>query len=388
MGNLLKRGREDGNSESSDGCVDGKFESGNFSKRGCVDGDFESGNLSKRGCEDGNFESGNLSINRCRDGNLESGNLSNSGGGLNQLRNEGECVSSLGNVVGDKLEEMKDEEEQHDESNVCCFNEDGGVVEGKKSEFCYGEKERERFNRVLRYYEGTHNFHNFTSRITAQDPSAKRYIVSFSANTTVTVDGIEFVKCEVVGQSFLLHQIRKMIGLAVVIMRGIAPETLIQTAFRKDVKINVPVAPEVGLYLDECFFTPYNKKWKDSHEEVSMKGYTKEAEDFKSKYIYPHIASTERKEGTVALWLHYLNHHNYPDLRIGACTGEEKAEPQDLLARSNNGSSSVLNIEVENECLRLNGSSGGNSSAENSVVKDVNDGENDAQNVEVKDTDQ
>ncbi len=84
----------------------------------------------------------------------------------------------------------------------------------------------------------------------------------------------------------------------------------------RDVNINVPTAPEVGLYLEECFFTSYNQKWKDSHEEVSMKAYEEEAEEFKMKHIYSHIASTEHKEGVVALWLHSLNHRNYPDLRV------------------------------------------------------------------------
>ncbi|KAG2698237.1 hypothetical protein I3760_07G141200 [Carya illinoinensis] len=182
--------------------------------------------------------------------------------------------------------------------------------------FFYGEKERENFNRILKYYVGTHNFHNFTTRTKAEDPAAQRFIVSFNANATVTVQGMEFVKCEVVGQSFMLHQIRKMIGLAVAIMRDCAPESLIEKALQKDVNINVPTAPEVGLYLEECFFTSYNQKWKDSHEEVSMKAYEEEAEDFKMKHIYSHIASTEHKEGAVALWLHSLNHRNYPDLRV------------------------------------------------------------------------
>lgn len=79
----------------------------------------------------------------------------------------------------------------------------------------------------------------------------------------------------------------------------------------------MPTAPEVGLYLDECFFSSYNKKWRDSHEEVSMKAYAEEAEEFKMKHIYSHIAATEHKEGVVALWLHSLNHRNYPDLCIG-----------------------------------------------------------------------
>lgn len=79
----------------------------------------------------------------------------------------------------------------------------------------------------------------------------------------------------------------------------------------------MPTAPEVGLYLDECFFSSYNKKWTDSHEEISMKAYAEEAEEFKMKHIYSHIANTEHKEGVVALWLHSLNHRNYPDLCAG-----------------------------------------------------------------------
>ncbi|XP_022975443.1 tRNA pseudouridine synthase A [Cucurbita maxima] len=182
--------------------------------------------------------------------------------------------------------------------------------------FKYGEEEKARFNRILKKYVGTHNFHNFTTRTKAEDPAARRFIISFDAAITVVVEGVEFVKCEVVGQSFMLHQIRKMMGLAVAIMRNCAPESLIEKALQQDVNINVPTAPEVGLYLDECLFTSYNQKWKDSHEEVSMKAYEEVAEDFKMKHIYSHIGSTEHKEGAVALWLHSLNHRNYPDLRV------------------------------------------------------------------------
>jgi len=97
----------------------------------------------------------------------------------------------------------------------------------------------------------------------------------------------------------------------------------------------VPTAPEVGLYLDECFFTSYNQKWKDSHEELSMKAYQEEAEEFKMKYIYSHISSTEQKEGTVGLWLHSLNHRNYPDLRVvneEANTDNKSADPEEAIS--------------------------------------------------------
>ncbi|XP_039020026.1 tRNA pseudouridine synthase A-like [Hibiscus syriacus] len=214
--------------------------------------------------------------------------------------------------------ELKEEVTEMDNSG---FVEDKVDVEKKEeTKFCYGEEEKERFNRILIHYIGSHNFHNFTTRTKAEDPAARRYIVSFHANKVVTVEGIDFVKCEVVGQSFMLHQIRNMIGMAVAVMRNCAPESLIETALRKDVHINVPTAPEVGLYLDECLFSSYNQKWKDTHEELSMKAYEEEAEEFKMKFIYSHIASKEREEGTVGLWLHSLNHRNYPDLR--ACSGD------------------------------------------------------------------
>lgn len=93
----------------------------------------------------------------------------------------------------------------------------------------------------------------------------------------------------------------------------------------RDVNINVPTAPEVGLYLDECFFSSYNQKWGDTHEEVSMKDYEAEAETFKMKYIYTHIGATEHKEGVVGLWLHSLNHRNYPDLGTDYYTSNGKS---------------------------------------------------------------
>ncbi|KAE8708995.1 putative pentatricopeptide repeat-containing protein [Hibiscus syriacus] len=229
--------------------------------------------------------------------------------------------------VDNLTSEFKEKVTKMDDSGVL---EDKVDVEQKVDRgFCYGKEEQERFNRILNHYVGSHNFHNFTTRTKAEDPAARRYIVSFHANKVVTVKGIDFVKCEVVGQSFMLHQIRKMIGVAVAVMRNCAPESLIETALRKDVCINVPTAPEVGLYLDDCFFSSYNQKWKDSHEELSMKDYEEEAEEFKMKFIYSHIGSTEREEGTVALWLHSLNDRNYPDLQ--ACsrdTIEGKKSPK------------------------------------------------------------
>lgn len=46
------------------------------------------------------------------------------------------------------------------------------------SGFDFGEADVQRLSSLLRQYEGTHNFHNFTVRLPATDPSAKRYMLS------------------------------------------------------------------------------------------------------------------------------------------------------------------------------------------------------------------
>ncbi|KAG6543765.1 hypothetical protein Mapa_014796 [Marchantia paleacea] len=203
-------------------------------------------------------------------------------------------------------------------------------VEGK-SAYRFDESEMNRLNRVLARYKGTHNYHNFTARTQAEDPSAHRFILSFEAEDVFTVNGIEFVRCHVIGQSFMLHQIRKMVGLAVAIMRGAAPESIMDFALRKDTKLNVPMAPELGLFLEECYYSSYNNKFQSSHEELSLKDFKYAVNEFKKSVIYPHIAATEARESVFPLWLHGMNDRHYPDF-VAARQGTYK--PGNLLAKN------------------------------------------------------
>lgn len=169
----------------------------------------------------------------------ESGILSNTLSAVSELKSEKVKMIDLANADGDN--DLASVSVNANDVLAECENKHGNdQTEEKKIDdqlndcgFCYDENQKERFNRILKSYEGTHNYHNFTTRTKADDPSAHRYIISFKADTTVTVDGIQFIKCEVVGQSFMLHQIRKMIGVAVAIMRNCAPESLIDIALQK-----------------------------------------------------------------------------------------------------------------------------------------------------------
>ncbi|KAJ3117120.1 tRNA pseudouridine synthase 1, partial [Physocladia obscura] len=111
------------------------------------------------------------------------------------------------------------------------------------SEFRLPESQLQHLRDILRGYEGTHNFHNFTVGVTFKEKNAGRYITSFVAcDPFVRADGVEWINLRVAGQSFMLHQIRKMVGLAVMMVRTGTSKDLVTLAYRQQ-KINIPKVP-------------------------------------------------------------------------------------------------------------------------------------------------
>eukprot|EP01038_Epipyxis_sp_PR26KG_P013629 gene13629-18289_t len=131
----------------------------------------------------------------------------------------------------------------------------------------------------LKVYLGTHSYHNFTSGKTSADANSKRFIISFECSDPfVSSSGVEWLQLSLVGQSFLLNQIRKMVGLVVDVCRGTCSIDAISSAFSSN-KVDVSMAPGVGLFLDELFFDGYNSKMKREIE-ISLKNNDKKKRKF------------------------------------------------------------------------------------------------------------
>lgn len=60
---------------------------------------------------------------------------------------------------------------------------------------------------------------------------------------------MEFAILEIKGQSFMLHQIRKMVAVVIAVARNIIPEETINEAFKTMDKLEIPIAPGLGLCL-------------------------------------------------------------------------------------------------------------------------------------------
>lgn len=165
------------------------------------------------------------------------------------------------------------------------------------------EENKTRLATLLKVYEGTKNYHNFTTTTDPANKSNFRYMMSFGIDAIVLHEGVEFVRLKVHGQSFMLHQIRKMVGLIIAIFQGTIPEALLTsgeifTLSRK----RVPTAPALGLLLDRPFFAGYDTKVKRDQQGDQLEKETfaeafavcdKNLEAFKENFIIKDILQTE-----------------------------------------------------------------------------------------------
>ena len=153
----------------------------------------------------------------------------------------------------------------------------------------------ERIRNCLAMYEGTKNYHNFTIDKSSRDPSAKRVIKSFVVNPDpVLINGTEWLSLKVHGQSFMMHQIRKMVGMVALVIRcGCDPKRILE-AYGEDV-ISIPKAPSLGLLLERPVFDSYNKRARSDFgkEALDFGKYEKEVVEFKQREIYERIYRDE-----------------------------------------------------------------------------------------------
>ncbi|XP_029645099.1 tRNA pseudouridine synthase A isoform X2 [Octopus sinensis] len=184
------------------------------------------------------------------------------------------------------------------------------------------ESKLEELNSVLSLFKGTHNFHNFTSGRKFSDPSANRYIMDFEAGKPVVIDGLELVTIRIQGQSFMLHHIRKMIGLSIAIVRGFCGKDVIDLAWKAE-KVDVPKAPGLGLVLERLHYNGYNKRFGNDgiHEPLVWDKYDEQMENFKEEFIMKNIVEKEKEEKSLFKWLPCLHHHCYK-AHVGPIAGK------------------------------------------------------------------
>ncbi|KAH8193547.1 hypothetical protein TruAng_012286 [Truncatella angustata] len=170
----------------------------------------------------------------------------------------------------------------------------------------------ERLNQLqeaLNQYLGTNNFHNYTVLKNASDPSAKRTIRSFVVNPEpIQINDTQWLSIKVHGQSFMMHQIRKMMGMAVLVTRCATDIERMAQSYGND-RIAIPKAPSLGLLLERPVFDNYNQRAVGNLEKpaIDFANYEKEIQKFKDDFIYQRIYDLEEKENSFHTFFHQID---------------------------------------------------------------------------------
>ncbi|KKZ62428.1 tRNA pseudouridine38-40 synthase [[Emmonsia] crescens] len=171
-------------------------------------------------------------------------------------------------------------------------------------------KERmDRINDALGMYVGTRNFHNYTIQKSFRDASAKRHIKSFKiSRDPLIINGTEWLSLKVHGQSFMMHQIRKMVAMVALVVRcGCNIERIPETYGEQ--KIAIPKAPGLGLLLERPIFDSYNKRTVVEYGKnpIDFSKHEKEIEEFKQREIYERIFREEEESNSFGNFFNHID---------------------------------------------------------------------------------
>jgi tRNA pseudouridine38-40 synthase len=161
-----------------------------------------------------------------------------------------------------------------------------------------------RVRSVLSRFVGSHNFHNYTVNKAFADASAKRVIKTFVVHKDpIIINDTEWLSLKVHGQSFMMHQIRKMVSMTALVVRCGCDEGRLEDSYKRD-RISIPKAPGLGLLLERPVFDTYNDRFAGQRERLDFAKYETEMEQFKQREIYERIFREEERDNQSALPFH------------------------------------------------------------------------------------
>jgi len=167
-------------------------------------------------------------------------------------------------------------------------------------------------NDLLRRYIGTYSYHNFTSGKIMNEMSAKRFIKEFTFEQPFEHDSIEFITFRLKGQSFMIHQIRKMMGLLIAIVGGYAETEHFKRAFNLP-RADVPIAPSHGLVLEKVHYDKYNRDFSERLGSLDFEECDELRKNFLRQQILPSVYFKDVELNKTMDWLKTLAFHDFSE---------------------------------------------------------------------------
>lgn len=184
---------------------------------------------------------------------------------------------------------------------------------------------------------GKHFFHNFTTLAPPGDLDSRRNIHTITIDDPFVRSGLEWVKINLHGQSFIMHQIRKMTAALVLCARTDTPGTVLRALMdrRAPGRTHVPRGPAPGLVLERPVFDGYYRKLVNDPKPnavatsaITFEPFAAQQEAFREEFLWSTLLE---KEPEFARWMQAIDAYDGPDLAWlgphGAARVDDPAPP-------------------------------------------------------------
>lgn len=187
-----------------------------------------------------------------------------------------------------------------------------------------GQEQVQKLRELAKGYEGTHNFHNFTVGREFKERSNHRFMKQIEVSDPVVYGDTEWISVMFHGQSFMLHQIRKMMSMLVMTCRTETSPQIIDELYGPR-NVFVPKMPSLGLLLEHPLFHSYNgrmavinEKLQPSDAEyrplIDFELHREKIDAFKEEYIYKNMREVEGRDGLFDAWIRAVDSYAGDDL--------------------------------------------------------------------------
>eukprot|EP01023_Acetabularia_acetabulum_P030624 TRINITY_DN2879_c0_g2_i6.p1 TRINITY_DN2879_c0_g2~~TRINITY_DN2879_c0_g2_i6.p1 ORF type:complete len:467 (+),score=38.71 TRINITY_DN2879_c0_g2_i6:615-2015(+) len=149
-----------------------------------------------------------------------------------------------------------------------------------------------------------------------------RKIISFSAQGPyqLTQDGVGCIKLVIRGNSFMFHQIRKMVGMVVAVMQGMYSLDFLRASLTAPSRAILPLAPPETLVLESTTFAKFTntesdptkiEKWTGEQLQLNTLGQTMQ-QHFQHQ-VLSSVVDQMLKSDLWQRWVEWLQVFEYPE---------------------------------------------------------------------------